>query len=205
MVALLIGQYWFRAGYWENRSWYDWLSFSSPILKPLSLFSCRADWDWDTSVSWTTVVSNTHTTHAAQCQKIAYTMSHHPLPWIRDNKAVSDRKQSRLTEVKKGWFKKNRVNPLCKPSRNRIYSKIRRRDRQIYFSTKWQKTRPAFCWNTRIMVKFSCSTSICTLYTNAVLSKGRLAVEENVFLYFCPFRHLNFTQIRQWHKIWDAW
>lgn len=134
----------------------------------------------------------THTTHAAQCQKIAYTMSHHPLPWIRDNRAVSDRKQSRLTEVKKGIFKKNRVNPLCKPSRNRIYSKIRRRDRRIYFSTKWQKTRPAFCWNTRIMVKSSCSTSICTLYTNAVLSKGRLAVEENVFIYFCPFRHLKF-------------
>lgn len=106
---------------------------------------------------------------------------------------------------KKGWFKKNRVNPLCKPSRNRIYSKIRRRDRRIYFSTKWQKTRPAFCWNTRIMVKSSCSTSICTLYTNAVLSKGRLAVEENVFIYFCPFRHLKFTKIRQWHKIWDSW
>lgn len=89
MVELLTGQCWFRAGYWENRSSYDQRSFSSRLVRSVTLASCRLDCDWNTKLIWTTATSNIqHPMHRdateRERQEITYTVSHQSLPWIRD-------------------------------------------------------------------------------------------------------------------------
>lgn len=127
VVELLTGQYSFRAGYWENRRRYDWLSFSSLFVRSLSLVSCRIDCDWNIKVIWTTVISNTHKRHKMTC-----TMSHHLFPWIQDTKKMC------RGEVKKRSILKEHKELILsiKPSNEDIQSKIRCEKNDVCISVR---------------------------------------------------------------------